>query len=103
MRPDGKTEGLRQAMSWLHTWSGLVLGWLLFAIFLLGTFSYVRDEISVWMQPELHRSQAQASTPATAVAAMARLAPRAETWTISLPTERDPAVQVSWRDPGAAA
>ncbi len=30
-------EGFRQAMSWLHTWAGLVLGWLLFAIFLTGT------------------------------------------------------------------
>ena len=26
-------EGLRQAMSWLHTWSGLIFGWALFAMF----------------------------------------------------------------------
>lgn len=26
-------EGFRQAMAWLHTWAGLVFGWLLFAIF----------------------------------------------------------------------
>ena len=32
-------EGFRQAMSWLHTWSGLILGWLLFAIFVTGTLS----------------------------------------------------------------
>jgi len=33
-------EGLRQAMAWLHTWSGLVLGWLMFAIFLTGSLSF---------------------------------------------------------------
>jgi len=27
-------EGFRQAMAWLHTWAGLVFGWLLFANFL---------------------------------------------------------------------
>jgi len=103
MRPDGKSEGLRQAMSWLHTWSGLILGWLLFAVFLLGTLSYVRDEITVWMQPELHRSQANADTPVKALEALGRLAPEAESWTAFLPTERDPSVQVSWRNPGSAA
>lgn len=103
MRPDGKTEGLRQAMSWLHTWSGLLLGWLLFAIFLLGTLSYVRDEISVWMKPEVHGSQPDGQTAARAVAALATMAPDALSWTIALPTARDPAAHVSWRDPGAAA
>ena len=34
MRPDGKTESLRQSMAWLHTWSGLLLGWLLYACLL---------------------------------------------------------------------
>lgn len=103
MRPDDKPEGLRQAMSWLHTWSGLILGWLLFAVFLLGTFSYVRDEISVWMKPEVHQSQASAQTPALALQTLARIAPDAQTWTMTLPTERDPSVEASWRNPGAPA
>ena len=30
-------EGLRQSMAWLHTWTGLLLGWLLFAMFATGT------------------------------------------------------------------
>ncbi|MFP3519429.1 PepSY-associated TM helix domain-containing protein, partial [Pseudomonas sp. SIMBA_077] len=45
-------EGFRQSMAWLHTWSGLLFGWLLFAIFLTGTLSYFKDEITHWMQPE---------------------------------------------------
>lgn len=44
---------LRQSMTWLHTWSGLVLGWLLFFIFLTGTLGYFDTEIDRWMKPEL--------------------------------------------------
>lgn len=41
-------EGFRQAMAWLHTWTGLIFGWLLFAIFLTGTMSYFKEEIIHW-------------------------------------------------------
>ncbi|RRD44411.1 PepSY domain-containing protein, partial [Comamonadaceae bacterium OH3737_COT-264] len=106
MRPDGKPEGLRQAMSWLHTWSSLLLGWLLFAIFLTGTLSYMRSEIDDWMRPELH-----ASSPATppaqaaekALHTLAQLAPQADSWTIGLPSARQTAVTVSWRAPQPAS
>ena len=27
----------RQSMAWLHTWAGLVVGWVLFFMFLTGT------------------------------------------------------------------
>ncbi|MBY0252790.1 MAG: PepSY domain-containing protein, partial [Methylobacterium organophilum] len=43
----------RQSMAWLHAWSGLVVGWVLFAVFVTGTASYYRPEISQWMRPEL--------------------------------------------------
>ena len=32
-------QGFRASMNWLHTWSGVVLGGLLFAIFWMGTLS----------------------------------------------------------------
>ncbi|WP_225979365.1 PepSY-associated TM helix domain-containing protein [Paracidovorax cattleyae] len=90
-------------MSWLHTWSGLVLGWLLFAIFLTGTLSYILDEIDVWMQPGMHQSVPTAATPQLAVDTLKELAPNASSWTISLPTPRQIALGVSWTDPGAEA
>ncbi|VCU68134.1 hypothetical protein PIGHUM_00184 [Pigmentiphaga humi] len=102
MRPDGKQEGLRQSMAWAHTWSGLVLGWLLYAVFLTGTLSFFLDEINQWMRPELHRSVAGPGTAQTAVDAMQRLAPDASTWTVTLPGARQAEVQASWRPPGAA-
>ncbi|MDU7523532.1 MAG: PepSY-associated TM helix domain-containing protein, partial [Roseomonas mucosa] len=43
-------------MAWLHTWSGLLVGWVLFAVFLTGTAAYLRPEISYWMRPEIVRS-----------------------------------------------
>ena len=42
MRVDAKVEGPRQSMSWLHTWASLILGWLLYAIFLTGTLSFFK-------------------------------------------------------------
>lgn len=45
-------EHFRQSMAWLHTWAGLVVGWLLFFIFVMGTGAYFKDEITRWMEPE---------------------------------------------------
>ena len=40
-------RSLRQSMSGLHTWSGLLLGWLLFAITLSGTATVSRDQARI--------------------------------------------------------
>jgi Uncharacterized iron-regulated membrane protein len=40
-------------MNWIHSWSGLLFGWLLFAVFLTGTLTVFDNEITYWMQPEL--------------------------------------------------
>ena len=58
-----KQPSLTQSMSELHTWAGLVLGWVLFAIFLTGTLAVFDKELNWWMQPELRvtgQSQAEA-------------------------------------------
>ena len=101
MRVDGKPEGLRQSMSWFHTWSGLLLGWLLYAVFFTGTLSYFVDEVNDWMRPELHVSVPQADTAEKAVAGMQKLAPDASSWSINLPNERQTAVEATWRPQGA--
>ncbi|QBE64093.1 PepSY-associated TM helix domain-containing protein [Pseudoduganella lutea] len=106
MRPDGKPEGIRQSMSWLHTWTGIVLGWLLYAVFFTGTLSYFLDEVNLWMKPELHASVPgadAAQTAAVALAGMQKLAPAANTWTLEMPNERQTTVSASWRDRNAAA
>ena len=92
-------EGFRQAMAWLHTWVGLIFGWLLFAIFLTGTLSYFKDEITHWMQPEVQvHGVDDARSLAVAQAYLERQAPTAARWFITLPDSRDPGLSVMWQD-----
>lgn len=105
MRADAKPEGLRQAMSWLHTWASLVLGWLLFVIFFMGTLSFLRLEIDEWMRPELHHSAASVVDESqlldVALQHLRTQAPDSSNWSITLPGPRQSALAVSWRKPEA--
>lgn len=46
-------ETLRQSMSWAHTWSGLLFGWVLYFMFVTGSVGYYDTELDRWMQPEM--------------------------------------------------
>jgi len=92
-------EGFRQAMAWLHTWAGLIFGWLLFAIFLTGTLSYFKDEITHWMQPEVQAHPLDnARSLAAAQTYLQQQAPNAARWFITLPSRREPGLSVMWQD-----
>lgn len=98
-----KARGIRQTMSDLHIWTGLLVGWFLYAMFLTGTVSYFKDEISQWMRPELAH---QAQVPDAAVVAQ-RVADRLRTeaagspqWSIGIPDARNNVVSAFWRTPG---
>jgi uncharacterized iron-regulated membrane protein len=92
-------DGFRQAMAWLHTWAGLIFGWLLFAIFLTGTLSYFKDEITHWMQPEVQAHPADdARSLAVAQAYLQQQAPNAARWFINVPSPREPGLSVMWQD-----
>lgn len=45
---------LTRWINWLHSWCGLLSGWLLFAVFLTGTLTVFDTEITAWMQPEIY-------------------------------------------------
>ncbi|MCC2973596.1 PepSY domain-containing protein [Massilia sp. IC2-476] len=97
-------EGLRQSMAWLHTWSGLLVCWVLLLIFVCGTSAYYRDEISLWMKPELHGAAARPAAPpavavAHAVTVLQERAPKATRWIIDLPDGRTPLVNANWTNP----
>ncbi|MBI5130433.1 MAG: PepSY domain-containing protein [Rhodopseudomonas palustris] len=87
-------------MSGLHTWAGLLLGWLLYAMFLTGTVSYFKEELSQWMRPELPRL-AQLPDPAVVAQRVAdeigMLAPGTAQWSLRLPDTRNNAVNAFWR------
>lgn len=46
-------ETLRQSMSWAHTWTGLLFGWVLYFMFVTGSVGYYDTELDRWMQPEM--------------------------------------------------
>nr|WP_235503904.1 MULTISPECIES: PepSY-associated TM helix domain-containing protein [unclassified Acidovorax] len=88
-------------MSWLHTWAGLILGWLLFAIFLTGTLSFFKNEFNLWMRPEMHGlPAADAQVAQKSLDALVRKSPEVTQWIMHLPDERDPAVNLLWRGTG---
>ena len=82
---------LRQCTAWLHTWTGLVAGWVLFFVFATGTAGYFQYEITRWMEPE--RPLPGYATPAPdngvlaelALARLAETAPASASWQITLP------------------
>lgn len=92
--------GFRASMAWLHTWAGLLLGWVLYFIFVTGTVGYLDSEIDRWMRPAL--PPAAAPAPQAAAAAQRWLhthAPQAKSWSIRLPSHTRAAsgMQVLWQ------
>lgn len=86
------TGHFRQSMAWLHTWTGLVLGWVLYFVFVTGTLGYFDTEIDRWMQPELPVATEMVDARATVRVAQDYLehhAPGHARWFISLPTDRN--------------
>lgn len=91
-----KQQTFTQSMSWLHTWGGLLFGWVLYAIFFTGTLAVFDKEIDLWMQPELSAQQVdQANALQRAVAYLERQYPGASAWNIGLPNERSANLTVS--------
>jgi uncharacterized iron-regulated membrane protein len=86
----------------LHTWASLILGWLLYAIFVTGTLSFFQNEISTWMKPETHQSipaQSQVQQMQVALNYLQKNHPDAGSWNIQsfkLTIERDPNELVSF-------
>lgn len=91
----------RDSMIWLHTWSGLVVGWVLFAVFLTGTLAFFQHEITAWMQPELQHKASAEQSLAQAQAYLSQKAPDSARWSVSVPDERSATTTLFWRDAAA--
>lgn len=92
----------RNSMNALHTWSGVVLGSLLFVIFWMGTLSVFDREIDRWMMPATRLASPSAQLPikldGTVTEAATQLAQGAPQWYVRLPSERVPAIELRWRN-----
>ncbi len=90
------SKGFRQSQSTLHTWSGLLLGWLLFAIFVAGTSAYWREALNRWSRPELARIESTDRVVRGAVDFLSRKSPDAQSWFVNVPTTQSAGADLFW-------
>ncbi|MDR5816690.1 PepSY-associated TM helix domain-containing protein [Caballeronia sp. LZ033] len=92
-------------MSDLHTWAGLLAGWILYAMFLTGTVSYFKDETSQWMRPEQPHQRAlpdPAQVAQRVTTTLGSIAAGSPQWSFGLPDERTSVIDSFWRAPPKA-
>ena len=99
-------ESFFRSMTWMHTWVGLVVCWLLYLIFFAGTISFFRDEITLWNQPALHNVQTTADRIPQQKAQiidgfnyLQQAAPNSSRWGVNLPSERSPQLSYAYEKP----
>lgn len=87
-------NSLLQSMAWLHTWAGLVVGWLLFVIFAGGTLACFDKELDDWMRPALHGT-APPATPGfdAAFECLRDRHPEAHAWYVTAGNARERALE----------
>ncbi|MGH6627803.1 MAG: PepSY-associated TM helix domain-containing protein [Burkholderiaceae bacterium] len=91
----------RKSMAWLHTWAGVVIGSLLFAIFWMGSLSVFDREIDRWMMPLTRLGASADGVPIRLDGALTdnalALTRGSAQWFMRLPSDRMPAVELRWR------
>lgn len=92
----------RQSMSWLHTWTGFIFGWLMYFIFVTGSVGYFENEIDRWMKPEMavvNKLIDENQILITAERHLNLLAPNSPEWYVGFPASRNPFIGISWLEP----
>lgn len=89
-------EGVRQTMAWLHGWSGLLLGWVLYVMCLAGSLAVFRPEIGEWMRPETRDRAPAPQAAAAAVGWLQKHASDAGAWFLYAPGPRSNTVEAVW-------
>lgn len=89
----------RQCMAWLHTWSGLVIGWLLLAIFATGLASYFKADINAWTRPELHAGGDPIASVVRGLDWILASHPGAAEISVKTPDGRNPVMESYWQTP----
>ncbi|WP_296617220.1 PepSY domain-containing protein [Sphingomonas sp.] len=93
-------EGTRQVMAWLHGWTGLMLGWVLFVMCLAGTMSVFKPEIGRWMRPEATASADRVQAIAAATTWLASDARGSTGWYLTAPDDRANTVEATYDSGG---
>jgi uncharacterized iron-regulated membrane protein len=100
--PKNAPSGFRESMALLHTWAGVIIGSLLFAIFWMGTLSLFDREIDRWMMPDtlLAAPMGTISLDPFIPIGLQTTSTEITRWQFRLPTERSPTLRFSYRDNG---
>ncbi|NYT40612.1 PepSY domain-containing protein [Sphingomonas sp. R-74633] len=93
-------EGVRQVMAWLHGWTGLLLGWVLFVMCLAGTLSVFKPEISQWMRPETTAKADPADAVQAAATWLTKNAKDTNAWYFNVPNARMNTVEATYDSGG---
>ncbi|WP_088182499.1 PepSY-associated TM helix domain-containing protein [Sphingobium sp. Z007] len=94
-------DGARQAMAWLHGWTGLLLGHILFIMCLAGTLSVFKPEISRWMRPEISGQADPNRAIISAIDWLSSNTTGSTGWYLSAPDGRSNVVEASYDSGGA--
>lgn len=98
------SRSFRQSMTPLHTWAGLVFGWVLAVVFITGTLSVFSGSISRWMEsagppaiaPAPLSSDERADAWRAAQAYLEEAAPSAHSWSAVVVGGARPSLEVGW-------
>jgi uncharacterized iron-regulated membrane protein len=88
-----QAQGFRASMNWLHTWAGVVIGGVLFAIFWMGTLSVFDREVDRWMMPMTRVAQTEVQSLDALKPIADQMAKGVDQWSVVMPTERVPTIQ----------
>ncbi|MEC3909315.1 PepSY-associated TM helix domain-containing protein [Sphingobium sp. CR2-8] len=94
-------DGARQAMAWLHGWTGLLLGHILFIICLAGTLSVFKPEIGRWMRPEVSGQADPARAITAATDWLSDNTTGSAGWYLAAPDGRSNVVEATYDNGGA--
>lgn len=85
-------QNFRQSMTWLHTWFGLVIGFVLIVVFFFGSLSVFDREIDRWALPQTRFDpQPMPSFDEMLLPALRRIQPDEDDYAANMPTLHDPA------------
>ena len=91
-------KSIRQSMATSHSWLGLIFGWLLFVIFIMGSLSFYKTEINYWMQPQFASMQSNShQATASAFSYLQAHASDAKSWFIHVAHDDAPVNRVFWQ------
>ncbi|MBF0863065.1 PepSY-associated TM helix domain-containing protein [Gluconobacter kanchanaburiensis] len=92
-------QNFRRSMGWMHTWAGVVLGSILFAIFWMGTLSVFDSEIDSWMEPATRLPAATSPLPLETFRPSLNdaITAKAAFWNVIMPDDRQAVVHVHYR------